>query len=223
MEVCLAWTHINAECRGTHPTLIGYAMNPDLILLIKENLWDILGFIGGVLAFIGLLIAGTFKVTKWHTSVNKDLKDLEPARTLWGGLSEKVNGMSDRINQIWGHLNNLSSVRSNSPISLTPLGEEISDKINAKQLAEKYFKNVVPDSNSRKLNAFQIQTISMDFAKSRLIPLLSREEKNLVEIEAFQRGMILHGVLEVIGVHLRDIWLKSEGIDISQIDNKDSP
>lgn len=69
-------------------------------------------------------------------------------------------------------------------------------------------------------SAYEIQTESTDFAINRLINLLSKEEKNLLENEAFEQGLDIISILQIIGVELRNIWLKDVGMDISQVDDK---
>jgi len=193
-------------------------MNIILLSFIKENPGSFIF----IVLFVIIVVWAAFWFGGWRCKVNSDLNDLDVARKGFGGLSEKVNGMSNRINDIWGFLTGRASVRSESPLSLTPLGLEISVSIDAKKITEKYFKIMLAAEESTAiLNAFEIQTISMDFAKSKLLLLLSKEEKDQVEDEAFQRGMILPGVLDVIGIELRDFWLKKVGLDVSQVDNKD--
>jgi len=180
-------------------------MNAFFLSFVKENFGTVFT-VAILVAFIlgGFLIYVTIK-----------LGDLEPARKGFHGLKEKVD-------DIWDLFFGGKTIKTSSPITLTELGVVISRRINAKILAKQHLDKLKLDSGTSILDAFDIQTISMNFAIEKLPGLLSDKERKMVQEEAFNRGMKdLKNILQVVGVEMRNIWLKDAGIDISQLDNKD--
>jgi len=188
-------------------------INPLLLSLIKENL-------GGIIALIFVsAIFGAWYLSKWKSK----LDDLEPARTGFPALSEKVDHMAVQLNDIWKKLMGSPNevLNSNSLINLNPLGQKISEKIGVKTIAASHIQKLKEHrANMDEPSAYELQTESMDFAINHLISLLSKEEKVLLENEAFEQGLDIISILQVIGVELRNIWLKDVGMNISQVDDK---
>jgi len=129
-------------------------MNPLLLSFIKENFGSI--FVAVVLCSV----AGAYWLEAWRTSVNLKLNDLEPARAGFTSLSEKVDHVVLRVDEIWQLLIKGVVLKSSSPLSLSEVGEEISKNTNAKALAKKHIEKLKKeDVGDGKLNAFEIQNV----------------------------------------------------------------
>ncbi len=130
-------------------------------------------------------------------------------------LDKNYEGLKETLDKIYTKIMSGSTITNSGPMSLTELGQEISGNVNAKVLANKYIKTLKEGSTSNdNLSAFVIQTESIDFATNELMDNFSSEEKSLVQNEAFQQGLDIKKILEIIGIELRDIWLKDAGLDV---------
>ncbi|MCL2459097.1 MAG: hypothetical protein FWF31_09715, partial [Desulfobulbus sp.] len=110
-------------------------------------------------------------------------------------------------------------VASMSPISLTSVGIEIKDKLDADSILGKYISRLQSDIEERGVdNAYDIQMAAMEIAKSRLLSMLTGEEQAAVKQEAYNRGLLAEDIMSVYGVLLRDHILKSKGIPVSDVD-----
>ena len=102
---------------------------------------------------------------------------------------------------------------SESPIRLTDLGERISNSIDAKCWARNKAKELV--DKTKNMDSFEIQDLSFNYAKE-LDPDGALLEK--MREAAFESGIDLSGVKNVLGVVLRDELLKLNNLQHSSLD-----
>ena len=102
---------------------------------------------------------------------------------------------------------------SESPIRLTDLGERISNSIDAKYWAIKKAQELV--DKTKDMDSFEIQDFSFNYAKA-----LDPDEALLEKMReaAFESGIDLSGVKNVLGVVLRDEFLKLNNLQHSSLD-----
>ena len=102
---------------------------------------------------------------------------------------------------------------SASPIRLTDLGEHISNSIDAKNWAIKTAQELVGETND--MDAFEIQDFSFKHAK-----VFDPDEALLGKMRetAFESGIDLSGVRNVLGVVLRDELLQMNNLQHSSLD-----
>ena len=72
------------------------------------------------------------------------------------------------------------------------------------------------------LNEYQIQQTCVNFALMQLQDLLQPEKLNKLQSTAFNEGVPIQTVLNVIGIELRDAVFRDRGLKVDQID-KHSP
>ena len=116
----------------------------------------------------------------------------------------------------------LSTMQTKSPVSLSPKGEEVSEKINAVQKIANHWpeiKNLVGVDNI--LNPYDIQTIVMDKAQKCFDGLFTEQEKSEIKLYAFNVGMNLMEIYPVLGIIIRDKLLREKGINVNDIDKHD--
>ncbi len=102
---------------------------------------------------------------------------------------------------------------SSSPIRLTELGERISQSIDAKSWAEETAKKLKSDTEHS--DPFEIQQKSFDEAKNfEPDEILLKKMRN----SAFQEGIDIDDVKDVLGVELRDRLLSLHGIAKDSLD-----
>ena len=131
-------------------------------------------------------------------------------KTLKGFMSE----IRDDIKKIFERLP-APTTASNSPIRLTELGTQISEKLDAKAWAtaeaDKLF------GKTEGADALGIQETAFDHAQNFEPP---DELLGKMRDSAFERGVDLDGVRDVLGVELRDVLLDRRGIHLSSLDEK---
>ena len=135
------------------------------------------------------------------------------------GLAEKVVVLTTKVDLIYQIVNPHAPLKANSPISLTPTGSDIAKNLNADALVFKYSHALCTeiDKLSPK-TAYDIQQVTLEFAKTRMINLLNEEELLKVKQEAFNRGMLLEDVMSVFGILLRNHILQKKGVPIAEVD-----
>jgi len=192
------------------------------------------GFIGVIVALLLLAFFITWKAAQWSSkfqNCDHHRARTDEAHSLASLAVEKAKdtaNMGERIARIETKLdliytNTLSPsknpVASMSPLSLTPIGIEIKDKLNAEAVLEKYISDIQKDIEDKGMdNAYDIQIAAMEIAKSKLLPMLNDQERAAVKQEAYSRGLLAEDIMSIYGVLLRDRILKSKGIPVSDVD-----
>lgn len=104
---------------------------------------------------------------------------------------------------------------SSSPIRLTELGTQISEKLDAKSWAKIEAEKLAGKTEGA--DALGIQETAFSHAQNFDPP---DELKGKMRDSAFERGVDLDGVRDVLGVELRDVLLDHHGIHLSSLDEK---
>ena len=161
-------------------------------------------YVGIAISITALLavIALIFKFGKWYGEVNSDRER----------FSKFIEEIRKDIKDILGRLPP-SSTTSASPIQLTELGVRISENIGAKTWAETIAQELI--GQTQDMTPFQIQTIAFDHVKS-----FEPDEALLLKMQesAYESGIDLKGVKNVLGVELRDCLLRMNQMRRSSLD-----
>ena len=136
-------------------------------------------------------------------------------------LSETVVELRTKIDLIYQPTNPNSPLRAFSPISLTPIGEEISAQVKADEILRKYLPKLESEvENESPKSAYDIQMSSMAVVKKNLLKLLDEKELMSVKQEAYNRGLLVEDIVSVFGVLLRNNILVKKGFSISEVDTQ---
>lgn len=103
----------------------------------------------------------------------------------------------------------LSTIQSHSPLSLTDKGKKISSELNVERTVTKHWgeiKDLVERSSPS--NPYDIQTVAMEIAKNCFGKIFSEDERNTMKTYAFGTGMNLLEIIPIIGIVIRDKFLK---------------
>ena len=146
-----------------------------------------------------VLAAITFahRLGKWQGEVNTD-------RTNFKSFMEEIR---KDVKQILTRLPPVPTA-AGSPIMLTDLGERISQAVNAAEWAAAEAENLALETKGK--DSLEIQEIAFDFAQNKFEP--SAEMLKIMRACAFENGIDLSGVREVLGVELRDVLLGRHGV-----------
>lgn len=135
------------------------------------------------------------------------------------GLARDVVSLTTKVDLIYQFVNPHSPVKAASPIALTDSGKDIATKIGADQIIVNHaeaFSGEIEKMSPK--TAYDIQQSSMEFAKNRMINMLSEEDLIKVKQEAFNRGLLIEDVMSVLGVLLRNHVLQKKNIPIAAVD-----
>lgn len=141
-----------------------------------------------------------------------------------GRILQKVDSLEERFKGFEKKLDDLMfkmipqaphTTASASPISLTKIGRDISDRMNASEIFAKYEQRLVALVDQAKVDLeFDIQEASRKVANDELPKLLTEDEMKAAKYEAYDRGLSLQEIWNVFGVLLRDAVFKKRGIPV---------
>jgi hypothetical protein len=114
--------------------------------------------------------------------------------------------------------------QANSPISLTPHGEEIANKIKAQDILNRYKDSLEQEIDKyNHKNAYDIQVASFTVASSYFKNILNETDLNTIKNASFNEGVLLEDFLSsLFGILLRNMILSQKNIPIAEVD-KHSP
>ncbi|MEI6222425.1 MAG: hypothetical protein WCP97_06695 [bacterium] len=137
-------------------------------------------------------------------------------------FSERVIAMETKIDLIYRFSNPNAPTKSQSPVSLTLIGNKIVQDINANEILKRYeLKLIEMVEKERPNTAYDIQQVSFNVVKEKLIDLLDEKELIKVKEQAFSLGILIEDVTSVFGVLLRNIILEQRKIPIAEVDKHD--
>lgn len=128
-------------------------------------------------------------------------------------MAEFKIGMAKLTKEV-SRLANRPVAADHSPLSLNEFGQELSRKMYAPSIVEKYTEHLIDKAKTENMNAYQIQQSCISFATNELIDDLEEKDKNLFnEISdiAFNEGVAIETLTYVLGLELRDRVLKAVG------------
>ncbi|MGE3278509.1 MAG: hypothetical protein AB7J40_01755 [Candidatus Altimarinota bacterium] len=167
---------------------------------------------------LGIVVYGTYRLGCWHTKFDVHDKRVEKIE----GLAEKVVSLTTKVDLIYQNTNPNAPLRSNSPLSLTKIGEQILLAVDAENIFSKYSDRMISEVEKMSPNnAYDIQQASLDVARTKMIDLLDSKELSLIKQEAFNRGILVEDVMSVFGYLLRNHILDIKGIPLTDVDKHD--
>ena len=176
---------------------------------------------GGIVAFLALS-GGLFAVWRALSKQiedfrDKDLKDLgDRTERVEARLGERITRVETRLTdalrefmrEVKTALVRTPSVvdQSESPITLTPLGEAISKQLGASDWADRTAATVTGDIRGKE--PYEIQEFCFRYVVTHEFP---DERRRAIERAAYQHGLPAEQILRVLALELRDELLKRSG------------
>ncbi len=168
-------------------------------------------FIVMLVMSVGLAIFLTAKITTWKNRVDSVSGNLEDFKKVVADFMKEIR---DDVKDILGRLDPAVS-RPGSPTTLTNLGNKVAEDIQAEQWVPQYAKShnhTIAESKSPD----EIQEECLHHAKLFLLGKLTEQGRqdiiDAMESSAYQNGLRLAQVYEVVGIKLRDEILKIRGL-----------
>ena len=107
----------------------------------------------------------------------------------------------------------LSTVQSHSPMSLTEIGKKISAELKMEDKVTNHWEGVKNEIDKKSpSNPYDIQTISMELARNCFEHIFTPSEQSEIKVYAYKSGANLLEILPIIGIIVRDRYLKEKGI-----------
>jgi hypothetical protein len=205
--------------------------------LLKDILLSPFGSFASVFSLFVLAFWLVYIVTKRITEIGAFQKHIESS------VDQVYNRMDSRVDKIEGHIdairrdisflkgvidlfktNSLQSVaQRKSPMALTDMGKEISEKIKAKEMITKNWDKIYIDleENIGNKNAYDIQQDCLDAAIIDLSKFVNESDLNKIKLYAFNDGRSLAFYSPIFALLTRDKYFETKGINVLDVDNYD--
>ena len=212
----------------------------ELINLVPTPIWWILAglAIGGILRFIYIYIQDHLKmkdlepVRKNAKSISETPEEIKSIGNRVGTLETKVSFFESNILTALGNitreikaLSGQKFMKAESPISLNSKGIELSEKMDAYRIANKYKEKLLNKAKKENRNPYQIQQSCFDFATNKILEDLEEKDKktfdHLTNI-AYNEGVRVEALMQIIGLVLRDQVLKALSQSSMDIDKNET-
>ena len=204
LTTCEKQSILPEEARKTNPFLV--EKKEQYILLETAMTWESFGpYAIASVALIGVLITAA-------TVIFYAGKLTERVDSMKEGLGELKDAVDSAVSELRGDIKGIlqqlgkSTTTSNSPITLTELGQSISREIGASGWAESEAKKLLSDIQEKE--PYEIQILSFEHAKKAV---LSPELQRRILQSAYDNGITEENVKDVLGVELRDALLRLRG------------
>lgn len=189
-----------------------------MIDLIKDMLKSPAGSFGFIFALLVLAFFLTYwitkQITKWETKLSH-VDKLDSNITI---IKEDMAIIKAFIT-VYNEMNN-PFAKKNSPIQLTPKGEQVSKDLDINKILALHWNEIETDIEKalkQDYNPYDIQQEAIVIA-SKIQDYLTNEEIEKMKIYAFKHGHNLTTYNLLIGVHIRDIYFKKHNINIEDVD-----
>jgi hypothetical protein len=193
-----------------------------MIDLLKDTLQSPAGSFGFVFSFLALagwiIHYATKKVTQINSDHNVLTKNASETSAYIDEIRKDLSYLKGNIDIII--MNNNPLMKKKSPISLTDKGLEVSRKIKAEEIIEKNWKRIYEnlEKNICDKNAYDIQGYCLTTSSVNPEKFFDGNDIRRLKEFAFSQGNPLNIYMQMMGIIIRDKYLKIKGIDISDID-----
>ena len=169
---------------------------------------------GGWIATFLICMILVWKASAKYKHINTQVEEIP-------GIKNDITIIKKDVAEIKGSL--LAFMRdketpdaSQSPIRLSDYGREIFDAIEGAKLVKKYASKVEFPEH---LNAYQIQEACRSYALTEFMDDLDPDERERIELYAYNTGDPIEFPLRVMWISMRDHWLKEKNIPTDDVDN----
>ena len=185
-----------------------------IIGFIKEEYFPIAVGIIAIYAIYKVIKAtatATAAVVEWKTTVENNQESTSKSITNIEGTLSKI---SDDIKKLFGLVNRNPTIQPGSRLMLTEFGEKLAENIEV---------NTWISSHADKLKMelvgytpYEIQEECFRYAQNDLMQVVGEEHKTKIQSVAFDNGIDLASVLNVVGIVLRDKLLEIMDLEMTE-------
>ncbi len=113
----------------------------------------------------------------------------------------------------------VATIKAHSPISLTDKGIKIASELKLSDKVGSHWEQIKNEISKRSpANPYDVQVVSMDMSRDCFEKFFSDEEKNVIKLYAYQTGQNLLEIYPIVGVLIRDAYLKEKGFTLAAVD-----
>lgn len=141
-------------------------------------------------------------------------------------LENNIDKIKEDIQAIKAYLSVIQNGKANlteshSPVTLTPLGQDIAKKMDIYTMISKNWTHIYEFISSKmsQENAYDIQQFCIDTATTSLEKFFLPEDLINIKSFAYKNGNPTAYYGSMIGVIIRDKYFETKGINISEVDN----
>lgn len=114
----------------------------------------------------------------------------------------------------------LSTIQSQSPLNLSEKGQEISRELQSEETIASHWESIRKQIEEKApLNPYDIQTVSLDVARDCFETIFSEAEREKIKSYAFNKGMDLLEIFPILGIQIRNLYLKEKNIRGEDMDS----
>lgn len=177
------------------------------------------GFGAGIVLLLGWIV---YKATRFITRIECE----------HGGFCKRVDSLDSNTEKllkdmayIKGALDVLripnihDLIRSNSPVSLTPLGMEVANELGAAEIISKNWHNIYNRLNTEltSVNAYDIQQHCLETASVEPELFFDKEDVDKIKLFSFVSGQPFQLYAKMMGIIIRDRYFSVKGISVEDI------
>ena len=154
-------------------------------------------------AITALVIVGrvVFLIGEWKGNVDNDRRDF---KSFMEEIRTELSRIHSRIDDIFGKLGGPATVQTTSPITLTELGQSVSETLGASAWAEERAPRLL--KRVADAGAYDIQVFAYQYVEDEFTPDPAMEAT--IKQCAYENGLRRKQVLDVLAIELRDRLLR---------------
>jgi hypothetical protein len=173
-----------------------------------------------LIAILVVALWGMFKLGMIINHYNHFSKKQDKFDHSLDTIKDSLSLIKAKVDIIYNKYTN--TIKAHSPVSLTTQGEEISNAIRLDDLIIKYWEKISAQiKKNNPNNPYDIQIMSMNIANNIFENIFNDQEKVSIKKYAFETGRNLLEIYPIIGVLVRDKYLKEIGASLKEIDKHD--
>lgn len=196
--------------------------------LIRDILTSDGGSLAVVLGVIIIICYAIYYITKHITTIKSDHSSLSKDVS-------KIDSSIDEIRKDMAYLKGSLDIlkdseavthpllKSHSPISLTELGKKVANELDAENMIANNWDIILPILNKdlSGKTPYDVQQYCMEEISVNPDKFFKQEDLNRIKKYAFEHGRPVELYTRMIGILVRDVYLASKGIDLSEIDKSE--
>ena len=136
-------------------------------------------------------------------------------------IKEDVSYVKGMLNLIIDRSGKDDLLQAHSPLSLTEKGRKTAEEMGAERIiATNWESRILPKMNAELpgKNPYDIQQYCLERVPVAPESFFSAEDLDAIKLYAFRKGLPLFSCLKVVGVMIRDAYLRAKNIAVEDID-----
>ena len=164
----------------------------------------------GTLSLSAVAVGIIFGAGQWKGKVDSDR---DAFRTFMSNIRQDIDYIHSRIDDILGRLGGPATLKTTSPVTLTELGQSVSETLGASAWAEEQAPRLL--GQVADAGAYDIQVFAYRYVEDEFMPDPATEAT--IKQCAYENGLRRKQVLDVLAIELRDRLLHLRQLEPQEI------